>query len=69
VIVSFSGGSDSYEVLWSFLNNGIFIDEVQVSCFEKMTKNLDADKLVADRDLAYYMEYEYAVKPMLKFIS
>jgi hypothetical protein len=69
VIVSFSGGSDSYEVLWSFINNDIFIDEVQVSCFEKLTKNLDHEKLVVDRDLAYYMEYEYAVKPMLKYIS
>lgn len=69
VIVSFSGGSDSYEVLWSFLNNDIFIDEIQVSCFEKMTKNLDKNMMMFDRELSYYMEYELAVKPMLKYVS
>ena len=69
MIVSFSGGSDSYEVLWSFLNNKIFIDEIQVSCFEKITNKLDAQLLLSDSDLSYYMEYEYAVKPMLKYVS
>lgn len=69
VIISFSGGSDSYEVLWSFLNNNIFIDEIQVSCFEELTNKIDKEKLLADHDLSYYMEYELAVKPMLKYVS
>lgn len=69
LIVSFSGGSDSYEVLWSFLNNDIFIDEIQISCFEQMLNKLDKKTAVQDREFSYLLEYEFAVKPMLKYVA
>jgi hypothetical protein len=69
VILSFSGGSDSTQVLQTFLNNDIFIDEIQVSTLDKMTHRFDKQELAKDRDLGYIMEYEYAVKPMLKIVK
>lgn len=69
VIISFSGGSDSYETLWSFLKNDIFVDEIQVVHYEKLLNRVDKNSFINDNDLAYYLEYEYAVKPMLKYVS
>jgi hypothetical protein len=69
VIIAFSGGSDSTQVLMSFLKNNIFIDEIHVHTVEKMMNRFDKQILVNDQDLGVLMEYEYAVKPMLKYVK
>ena len=67
IIVSFSGGSDSTQVLHSFLKNDIFIDEIQISTMNKMASRLDKEMMIRDKDLSFFMEHEYAVLPMLRY--
>jgi len=68
VILNFSGGSDSATVLFSFIQQGLHLDEVVVrhattgtSKFTPSNKNYDASN--------EFSEYEYAAKPMLKWLE
>ena len=69
VVLALSGGSDSTQVLWSFLKNNIFIDEIQVANLHKMTKNLDRADMLKDNEFQILLEYELAALPMLKKVS
>lgn len=66
LILSFSGGSDSTQILMTFLKNKIFIDEIQVYNYEKLVSNIDKDSILNDKDLTQFLEYEFAVIPILK---
>ena len=66
VILSYSGGSDSHEILEVCLNNNIFIDEVQIYNYEKCVERIDPLTLLLDRDLANFLEFNRAVIPELK---
>jgi len=72
LILYFSGGSDSYNVLRSFIDNGIKIDEICVKwCTPVLdrSKNLytpNTDDLTAYN---YLSEWDYAIKPVLDEIS
>jgi hypothetical protein len=68
LIVLFSGGSDSTQILQSFLKNDIFIDEIQVYNHEKAIKKLNRDDMVNNYHLSQFLEYEYAAEPMLKVV-
>ena len=68
LILSYSGGADSHEILEIYLNNNIFIDEIQVFNYEKCIERFDPTQLVLDRNLAIYLEYSKAVVPELKRI-
>lgn len=70
LVLYFSGGADSHNVLRSFLDNGIHLDEICV----KWAKD------VIDRDiynpntqektaLNYLSEWDYAIKPVLEEVS
>ena len=55
IIISYSGGADSHNVVMSFLNQGLFIDELVVTHMDKAMK----DYAIVDRDdrsakYAYY---------------
>jgi hypothetical protein len=69
VVIAFSGGSDSTQVLMSFLKNNIFVDEICISIPEKLINAADKQILLDDRNLILFMEYEYSVKPILKFVK
>lgn len=60
IILSFSGGSDSYNVLDSFLDNGIFIDCVATSypikAIEKLKHTFDARNRSAENVIFEYTE-------------
>lgn len=45
LILSYSGGSDSHEILGTFLENNIFIDEIQVMHYEKAMSRFDRSVL------------------------
>ena len=68
LILAFSGGSDSTQILCTFLKNNIFLDEIQVICSEKAISKLDRSMLLADNEFQNFLEYERAVVPMLKII-
>lgn len=68
VIVHFSGGSDSWTVLDSFLSNGIKVDEIYTrwSFKEGDYKTPNAQDR---REYNIFSEYHYAVKPVLDEIA
>ena len=69
LILAFSGGSDSTQILNTFLKNKIFIDEIQVVHHEKLVSKLDESSLILNKDVNALLEYKYAVKPMLEKVA
>jgi hypothetical protein len=69
LIVGYSGGSDSHQILQTFLDNDIFVDEVFTSTWQKLLSGIDRAELSADEHLKFFLEYELNVVPMLKLIK
>jgi hypothetical protein len=66
--LEFSGGSDSTTVLYSFINNGLHIDEVVFRYPAQGDKNLgpDAKNMKAENTLS---EWHFAAKPILQKLA
>ena len=69
LILSYSGGADSHEILYTFFENDIFIDEIQVVHYTKALERLDPFIIENDAALRQLLEYEVIVKPQLKIIA
>jgi len=69
LILSFSGGSDSNEILHTFLENNIFLDEIQVVEYERAISKLDDNLLRNDIELCSFLEYRINVLPKLKLLK
>ena len=69
LILSYSGGADSHEILYTFLENDLFIDEIQVVHFEKMLNYFPRDVLIHDPAVSQLLEYEFVVLPQLKIVK
>lgn len=67
VIVSFSGGMDSWTVLDSFLSNGIHVDEVITRWARAERKYVKLSKDTSQQNMG--SEYEFAVLPVIKHIQ
>lgn len=65
LILSYSGGADSHEILCTFLENDIFIDEIQTVHYSKLTSKFDKNVLMKDPAIQQLLEYDYVVVPML----
>lgn len=70
LILSFSGGGDSYNVLRSFIDNGIHLDEVvswyPLSVIEKRISGFNVLNTHEDNII---FEYEMACRPALKWLE
>ena len=66
VILSFSGGSDSVEILETFLEHNIFLDEIQTVHYDSLISRRNEDDLAKDDSLSVMLEYRKAVIPKLK---
>lgn len=72
LILYFSGGADSYNVLRSFIDNGIKIDEV---CVKWCTATLESSNTIYVPNTTevsarnYLSEWDFAIKPVLDEIS
>jgi hypothetical protein len=66
VILSYSGGSDSTEILETFLSCGLFIDEIQTVHYSELIRQMDEDTIANDESLAVMLEYKRAVLPKLR---
>jgi hypothetical protein len=66
LIVQFSGGSDSTQILRTFLDNNIFVDEIQCFHFEEMVNKLPEQTLLSGQDSSILLEYKKAAKPFLE---
>jgi hypothetical protein len=72
LILYFSGGADSYNVLRSFLDNGIKLDEVCVKwCNDTLTANQKVynPNQIEQSATNYLSEWDYAIKPVLDWLS
>jgi len=68
IIVYFSGGSDSWTVLHSFLSNNIHVDEVRTNWASANRKYYDADPTNFN-EINIMSEFEFAVVPVLDHIK
>jgi hypothetical protein len=72
LILYFSGGADSYNVLRSFIDNDIKIDEVCVKwCNDSLTANREmyTPNQVEKSAINYLSEWDYAIKPVLEWLA
>lgn len=69
LILSYSGGADSHEILYTFLDNNIFIDEIQVVHYSKALNRFDKNELMKDASIKTLLEFDIMVKPQLKIIA
>lgn len=68
LILYFSGGADSYNVLRSFIDNGIKLDEVCTKwCVDSLTSNTKIynPNLQDQTAFNYLSEWDFAIKPVL----
>lgn len=68
VVLQLSGGLDSTQILEIFLDNNIFIDEIQTFHHYSGTKSFMSDKNALN-DLSMLFEYQLAVIPLLKWVK
>jgi hypothetical protein len=66
--LEFSGGGDSVTVLYSFINNGIHLDEVIFRHPKAAEKNVSADPYNTKPENSL-SEWEYAAKPVLQKLA
>ena len=72
LIVYFSGGADSYNVIRSFIDNGIKLDEICVKWSnDTLTANTTIYNPNTEESTAwnYLSEWDYAIKPVLDEVS
>lgn len=67
--LEFSGGSDSNTILFSFLLNNIFLDEVVFRYPEQGDKNIITNDPHNSKSENFLSEYEFATKPALAWIA
>ena len=66
IILSFSGGSDSVEILETFLEHNIFIDEIQTVHYDSLIARRNDHDVAKDSSLGVMLEYRKAVIPKLR---
>jgi hypothetical protein len=70
LILNYSGGADSHNILMTFLNNNIKLDEICVKWPKAlMDGNLYTPNSVDRSALNYWSEWDYSVKPTLDWVS
>jgi len=69
LVLFFSGGADSTNILQSFVNNGIKLDEVVVGWPMTQTKNRYAPNAHETSPKNYLSEWDYSIKPKLDWLA
>lgn len=70
IILQFSGGADSNQILQTFLDNNIFIDEVRINYALAASNSFDLRQTPNRRDpLGLLYEYKLAALPRLKDLA
>jgi hypothetical protein len=67
IVLSYSAGSDSHNMLMSFIRQGLHVDEIIVNTFEKANKIIVNDSSVKD-NWNYGAEYKLQIYPRLEEI-
>jgi hypothetical protein len=70
LILYFSGGADSYNVLRSFIDNGIHLDEICVKWAKDLIdRDIYKPNTTEESALNYLSEWDYAIAPVLHEVS
>ena len=70
LILYFSGGADSYNVLRSFIDNGIHLDEVCVKwCKDTIDTGIYKPNNIESSAFNYLSEWDYSIKPVIKWLG
>ena len=69
LVLSFSGGADSWQVLHTFISNNIKLDEVFVRWPISATEKLYQANVTDKRSSNILSEWDYAVKPVLEMLQ
>jgi hypothetical protein len=70
LILYFSGGADSYNVLRSFIDNGIHLDEICVKwAKDVIDKDIYTPNTIEESATNYLSEWDYAIAPVLQEVS
>ena len=69
LILSYSGGSDSQQILDIFLKNNIFIDEIQTVSWSKAIDKIDKNIIFNDKSIHQLLEYDINVVPNIKLVK
>lgn len=67
IIISYSGGADSHNIVMSFLRQNLHIDEIVVNCLDKGTEKFAiVDENVKDAKYAHASEHKLQAIPRIK---
>jgi len=70
LILNYSGGSDSHNILMTFINNNIHLDQITVRLpFSALNNNVHKPNTVDTSQANRYSEWDYTIKPMLEWIG
>lgn len=69
LILNYSGGSDSHNILMTFLKNNITLDEIYVRYSNTVDRNLYVPDITNHDSSNIFSEYDYCIKPVLEYIS
>jgi hypothetical protein len=70
LILYYSGGADSHNILMTFINNHIHLDEICVKWPKNLTDNKFYTPNILDRSARnYWSEWDFAIKPSLDWVS
>jgi len=69
LILSFSGGSDSTNILRTFIQNQILLDEIVVQWPHQIAKNIYTPNNQDSSQDNWLSEWDYTVKPMLDWVA
>jgi hypothetical protein len=69
LILNYSGGSDSHNILMTFLNNNIALDEIYVTWSPDVDKKVYAPNNVVRGAENLLSEWDYVLKPSLEWLT
>jgi hypothetical protein len=70
LILYYSGGADSHNILMTFINNNIHLDEICVKWPKILTDNKFYTPNILDKSARnYWSEWDFAIKPSLDWVS
>lgn len=69
LILMYSGGTDSHQILQTFIRNNIFIDEIQTVNWESLLKGVHESDIDNHPELLDVMEYQRNAKHQLQKVS
>jgi len=70
LILNYSGGSDSHNILMTFINNNIKLDQITVRLpFSALNNNVHKPNQNDTSQFNRYSEWNFTIKPMLEWVS